>query len=313
MRLARSVLDDPSRRRAGPLVCVYNRTGGARLLACAHCGELAQCTRVRRPPCAAGRSERLRCPRCGADAARRVRGLRAAAHEDAAGRGEPSARGAGRPPRRRRWARCPAHGRRRGETAPGAAGEPVLIGTEAVLHRVRRAAAVAFLDIDLHLLAPRLQRTDETLALLVRAGAPGRRPAGSGRPRPGSWCRPGSRTTRCSPPSRRGIPSPCSAAEAERCAGAPASRPSPRWPRLGNAGPGLRRGAGRCGGPSTAGHGDDARRRPRFLIQAPEHQRALRPAGAVPRPAGPRPAGRGRPDDPLSRRPLPGWELAPVE
>jgi primosomal protein N' (replication factor Y) len=47
---------------------------------------------------------------------------------------------------------------------------PVLIGTEAVLHRLRGAAAVAFLDIDLHLLAPRLSATDETLALLVRAG-----------------------------------------------------------------------------------------------------------------------------------------------
>ena len=46
---------------------------------------------------------------------------------------------------------------------------PVLIGTEAVLHRVRRAAAVAFLDIDLHLLAPRLSATEETLALCVRA------------------------------------------------------------------------------------------------------------------------------------------------
>ena len=46
---------------------------------------------------------------------------------------------------------------------------PVLMGTEAVLHRVRRAAAVAFLDIDLHLLAPRFNATDETLALLVRS------------------------------------------------------------------------------------------------------------------------------------------------
>ena len=37
------------------------------------------------------------------------------------------------------------------------------------MHRVRRAAAVAFLDIDLHLLAPRLSATEETLALFVRA------------------------------------------------------------------------------------------------------------------------------------------------
>jgi primosomal protein N' (replication factor Y) len=47
---------------------------------------------------------------------------------------------------------------------------PVLVGTEAVLHRVRRAAAVAFLDVDLHLLAPRLTATEDTLALMVRAG-----------------------------------------------------------------------------------------------------------------------------------------------
>jgi primosomal protein N' (replication factor Y) len=46
----------------------------------------------------------------------------------------------------------------------------VLVGTEAALHRVRRAAAVSFLDIDLHLLAPRLSATEDTLSLLVRAG-----------------------------------------------------------------------------------------------------------------------------------------------
>jgi primosomal protein N' (replication factor Y) len=43
------------------------------------------------------------------------------------------------------------------------------MGTEAVLHRVRRASAVVFLDIDLHLLAPRFSATDETVALLARA------------------------------------------------------------------------------------------------------------------------------------------------
>ena len=54
-------------------------------------------------------------------------------------------------------------------TAAPVPSTPVLIGTEAVLHRVRRAAAVVFLDIDLHLLAPRLSATEETLALFVRA------------------------------------------------------------------------------------------------------------------------------------------------
>jgi primosomal protein N' (replication factor Y) len=53
---------------------------------------------------------------------------------------------------------------------PPAPAARVVIGTEAVLHRVRRAAAVAFLDIDLHLLAARLSAVEETLALLVRAG-----------------------------------------------------------------------------------------------------------------------------------------------
>ena len=60
-------------------------------------------------------------------------------------------------------------GARAGSHEPALPAAPVLVGTEAVLHRVRRAAAVAFLDIDLHLLAPRLSATEDTLALLVRA------------------------------------------------------------------------------------------------------------------------------------------------
>ena len=61
-------------------------------------------------------------------------------------------------------------GPRRGGAEAEIPATPVLVGTEAVLHRVRRAAAAAFLDIDLHLLAPRLSATEDTLALLVRAG-----------------------------------------------------------------------------------------------------------------------------------------------
>ena len=44
-----------------------------------------------------------------------------------------------------------------GPTAVGSREAPVVVGTEAVLHRVRRAAAVAFLDFDQHLLAPRFR------------------------------------------------------------------------------------------------------------------------------------------------------------
>ncbi len=66
VRLARAVLDDPAQlAELGPLVCVYDRTGRARLLACAKCGELARCAN-----CGAAVSQDgdlLHCPRCGAD------------------------------------------------------------------------------------------------------------------------------------------------------------------------------------------------------------------------------------------------------
>ena len=170
VRLARAVLSGRSSVAPRRLVCVYNRKGGARLLACAHCGELARCTRC---GAAMGRTgggeedETLGCPRCGdtrpvvcASCGRlRMKTLRAGVS-------------------RLRAELAALLGVEVGEvTGPATAGdEPsppdtaVVIGTEAVLHRERHAAAVAFLDIDLHLLAPRLSATEETLALLVRAG-----------------------------------------------------------------------------------------------------------------------------------------------
>jgi primosomal protein N' (replication factor Y) len=166
VRLARSALDEPAARARGPLVCVYNRTGGARLLACRHCGELACCARCGAAAAQPRGEEVLRCPRCdevrpvvcAACGRLRMKTLRAGVsrlrEELAALLGVEVGEVAG-----------PRLGA--GESPVPAA--PVLIGTEAVLHRVRRAAAVAFLDIDLHLLAPRLSATEETLALFVRA------------------------------------------------------------------------------------------------------------------------------------------------
>ena len=54
------------RRRAerGPLVCVYNRTGGARLLACAPLWRAGPLRPLRRSRGAARGEEVLRCPRC---------------------------------------------------------------------------------------------------------------------------------------------------------------------------------------------------------------------------------------------------------
>jgi len=181
VRLARSVLDDAAAKERGPLVCVYNRTGGARLLACRHCGELARCARCGAAAAQPRGDELLRCPRCdetrpvvcAACGRLRMKTLRAGVS-------------------RLREELAALLGTEVGEvTGPRAAGgetpvpaAPVLIGTEAVLHRVRRAAAVAFLDIDLHLLAPRLSAAEETMALFVRgARLVGARGAGP------SWAR----------------------------------------------------------------------------------------------------------------------------
>ena len=45
----------------------------------------------------------------------------------------------------------------------------VYVGTEAALHRVRRADTVAFLDFDSELLAPRYRATEQAMTLLARA------------------------------------------------------------------------------------------------------------------------------------------------
>lgn len=166
VRLARAVLDDPAAAARGPLVCVYNRTGGARVLACRHCGELARCTRCGAAAARPRDEEVLHCPRCGdtrpvvcaACGGLRMKTLRVGV---ARLRDELSAllgTEVGE-----------VAGPRRGGPEPDVPATSVVVGTEAVLHRVRRAAAVVFLDIDLHLLAPRLSATEETLALLVRA------------------------------------------------------------------------------------------------------------------------------------------------
>jgi primosomal protein N' (replication factor Y) len=54
------------------------------------------------------------------------------------------------------------------ETGPRPDAE-ILVGTEAVLHRVGAADGVAFLDFDQELLAPRYRAAEEAMALLARA------------------------------------------------------------------------------------------------------------------------------------------------
>src|SRR5206468_1407426 len=76
--------------------------------------------------------------------------------------------------------------------APPPADIPILVGTEAVLHRVAGAAAVAFLDFDQELLAPRYRAAEAALGLLARAARlVGGRSTGGGRRRRCGRARPG--------------------------------------------------------------------------------------------------------------------------
>jgi primosomal protein N' (replication factor Y) len=149
-------------RSGGRVVCVVNRLGRSRLLACTSCGQLADCERcgaaVAQPD-----ADRLRCARCGTErpvvcaacGGGRFRNLRMgvsrAREELEALAGETVVE----------------------VTATG--GDPadarVVIGTEAVLHRLPAASVsvVAFLDLDQELLAPRYRAAEQALVLVARA------------------------------------------------------------------------------------------------------------------------------------------------
>lgn len=150
----------------GRAVCILNRTGRARLLACASCGSLASCTRcggaleqpeaggvlrcrrcgLERPVvCAVCDSTRMKLLRMGVSRAREE--LSALMGVEAVEISATSAPGVGSPD----------------------SGDHLVVGTEAALHRAGRADVVAFLDFDQHLLASRFAAGEEALALLARA------------------------------------------------------------------------------------------------------------------------------------------------
>jgi len=159
-----------SQRRADPdafVVCVLNRTGRARLLACSQCKALTRCERcgaalkehggdvdpesaLSCPVCGASRP--FVCAVCGSTRLSRLRlGTARVAEELAALIGEPVAE-----------VSAPSEESDR-------EGVGVFVGTEAVLHRLRRAALVIFLDFDQELLAPRYRAGEQSLVLLSRA------------------------------------------------------------------------------------------------------------------------------------------------
>jgi primosomal protein N' (replication factor Y) len=151
------------------VVCVLNRTGRARLLACASCSTLARCAvcdaAVHQVDVAEG-TEGLACGRCGTErpmvclecGGHRFKNLRLgvsrAREELEALAGRPVAELTGTTP----------------DDDIDSQIAPVVVGTEAALHRVRWADAVAFLDFDQELLALRYRAAEEAMALVVRAG-----------------------------------------------------------------------------------------------------------------------------------------------
>jgi primosomal protein N' (replication factor Y) len=156
------------------VLCVLNRTGRARLLACAACGELARCERCDAAVAQPSPTE-LACPRCatvrpvvcagcGAGRLKALRqGVTRVRDEIQALVHEPvdevtAARPAGAAPASR-----------------------VVVGTEATLHQIDRADVVAFLDADQELLAHRYRAAEQALALLARAARVVGGKAGGGR------------------------------------------------------------------------------------------------------------------------------------
>ncbi|MGI8684842.1 MAG: hypothetical protein ACR2MO_07105, partial [Acidimicrobiales bacterium] len=148
-------------RGGGRVACILNRKGRAQLLACAACGGLLRCEHCEGGLAQADDGDGLRCRRCGRTraavcqtcGAARLRRLRPGVTrvredlEALAGRPVAEVTGAS-------------------DDVPGAG---VIVGTEALLHRLGAADAVVFLDFDQELLAARFRAAEQALALLARA------------------------------------------------------------------------------------------------------------------------------------------------
>jgi primosomal protein N' (replication factor Y) len=143
------------------IACIVNRKGRARLVACGRCDNVARCVTC---DSACILDERLVCPRCGeqrpvictACGATSMKLLRLGTAQLAA-----DCQALFGVPTVEMTASSPS------DVLDGAR---IVVGTEAVLHRVRSARLVAFLDLDHHLLAPRAGAELRALAMVGRAG-----------------------------------------------------------------------------------------------------------------------------------------------
>ncbi len=140
------------------VVCVLNRKGRAKMLACATCGELvrtedgahlmSEMDGVLRSQ-TTGEERPLVCAACGGTKLKRLRlGVTRAAEELAALAGEPVGDLSADPDGERRR---------------------VVVGTEAALHRAGAADVVVFLDLDQELHAPRYRAGEQAMGLIAHA------------------------------------------------------------------------------------------------------------------------------------------------
>ncbi|WP_421120191.1 hypothetical protein ACE2AJ_02285 [Aquihabitans daechungensis] len=152
------------------VVCILNRTGRARLLACTSCSSLARCAvcdaAVHQIDDTSDGASAFGCGRCGTErpmvcltcGGHRFKNLRLgvsrAREELEALAGTPVAE----------LTATTAEDDEAVRTAR------IVVGTEAALHRMPQAEVVAFLDFDQELLSLRYRAAEEAMALLVRAG-----------------------------------------------------------------------------------------------------------------------------------------------
>jgi len=145
----------------GTVVCLFHRTGRAKLLACKSCEALVVCH-----SCGGGMEEHhgeLRCTSC--------RTLRPMLCSGCGGMALKIVRpGVSRLAEELRALFQTAVDEVTAATSDQPITAKLVIGTEAVLHRVRRSALVAVLDLDQYLLSPRLRSEEATLEMLIRSG-----------------------------------------------------------------------------------------------------------------------------------------------
>lgn len=144
----------------GKILCVLNRKGRAKMLACGSCGELIRTTDGEhlmaetdgRLVAVTGETRPLICAVCTGTKLKRLRlGVGRVREELEALTREPVAELTG------------------DKVSDDAFAARIVVGTEAVLHQIDAADTVAFLDFDSELMAPRYRAAEQALGLLARA------------------------------------------------------------------------------------------------------------------------------------------------